>query len=282
MESLQSTKNRIKLVSSIKKTTHAMQMIAIAKMRRTKTIFNNINPYNQEMVLTFEKIINKLDPIDFEKVFALNTSKINLHIIITSDLGMAGTYNSNILKLAKSAIRKNDLVIVLGHKGINFFKEKKWESNLLEYYSFPSEDIDYSIIREITKKALKMYNENKIGKIKVIYTDFVNNIVQKETIKTIFPIKYTKNVNKDFETIEIEPSPYEVLTSAFPLYISNYIYTCCIVSKLSENASRRMSMESATNNAAEIIDKLKLELNRKRQAIITQELNEIISGAEAI
>ncbi|WP_406614970.1 ATP synthase F1 subunit gamma [Mycoplasmopsis hyopharyngis] len=282
MESLQSTKNRIKLVSSIKKTTHAMQMIAIAKMRRTKTIFNNINPYNQEMVSTFEKIINKLDQIDFEKVFALNTSKISLHIIITSDLGMAGTYNSNILKLARSAIKKNDLVIVLGHKGINFFKEKKWESNLLEYFSFPSEDIDYSIIREITKKAMKMYNENQIGKIKVIYTDFINNIVQKETIKTIFPIEYTKNVSKDFETIEIEPSPYEVLTSAFPLYISNYIYTCCIVSKLSENASRRMSMENATNNASDIIDKLKLELNRKRQSIITQELNEIISGAEAI
>ncbi|WP_406617660.1 ATP synthase F1 subunit gamma [Mycoplasmopsis lipophila] len=283
MESLQNTKQRIKLVSSIKKITHAMEMISIAKIRRTKNIFNNISPYSEEMNLTFNKIISKLDRIDFENIFSANNATANLYIIITSDLGMAGSYNSNIFKLSRSLLEENDKIIVLGHKGNSFFNDKKWDSQIIDSYPFPNEDIDYHIIKKITKEILDMYKNNEIGKIKILYTDFVNNLVQKEVEKTIFPIEYTPDKSeKNFEFIEIEPSPYEVLKNAFPLYVSNYIYTCCIVSKLSENAARRMAMENATNNAKDIILQLKKDFNRKRQAIITQELNEIIAGADAI
>lgn len=125
MESLQNTKQRIKLVSSIKKITHAMEMISIAKIRRTKNIFNNISPYSEEMNLTFNKIISKLDRIDFENIFSANNATANLYIIITSDLGMAGSYNSNIFKLSRSLLEENDKIIVLGHKGNSFFNDKK-------------------------------------------------------------------------------------------------------------------------------------------------------------
>lgn len=282
MQNLQSTKNRIKLVSSIKKITYAMEMISIAKMRKSLNIYNNAKAYNEELIQMFAKISMNMSQEDFDHLLHINNSKNSLYILITSDLGMAGAYNANVCKLLNNELKEGDKIIIFGIKGISFVNDKKWNNHVIATYMGSSDKAELEIVRNITKEFTNLFKNNKVGSLKIIHTSFINNLVQHEMIKNIFPIEVkeiAKKGNKYHAIVDFEPSPAKVLKNAMPLYIKNAIYTSYIESKLCENASRRIAMDNATQNASEIIDKLKLEYNQKRQAKITQELIEIISGA---
>lgn len=282
MPGLQSIKQRIGTVQSIRKITHAMELVAASKLRKARVEYESVKSYSSLVEDAFYSILKHLPSFEREKIFPKHTTGRNLYIVLTGDLGLAGSYNSNVIKLAKKIINPEDKVVVVGTKGINGLDKLFAKQYMLTLHSEEPEG-HYKMVQKIMKIVLKCYNANKIDSINVIYNKYINNLVQEEHCMQIFPFKNNDNAeNKTLEIIEFEPSPEEVLNEAIPFYISAQVYNAYTSSKLSELASRRSAMETATNNANDLINDLHIKYNRRRQSNITQELNEIVAGANAV
>ncbi|AWX69914.1 F0F1 ATP synthase subunit gamma [Mycoplasmopsis anatis] len=283
MPNLNGLKNRISVVANTKKITHAMEMVSASKLRVIKKEFDNIQNYKNSLENTFGDIMNHMSKAELETLFpAEKRNDSDLYIIITSDLGLCGSYNSNIVNLSRTRVKENDLVILLGNKGISQSnKITKNIENIIRSFDEIGTKFSYELASLIAAEAFELYKQRKIKKINVIYTKFINNVIQDADVKTLFPFE-VKNDHKSVHTeIEFEPSAEKVLKNAIPLYLSSLIYALGSSSKLSEMASRRNAMENATDNAHEIEQTLILEYNSTRQGLITQEITEIVSGADA-
>ncbi|VEU58463.1 ATP synthase F1 subunit gamma [Mycoplasmopsis gallinacea] len=280
MSNLNALKNRIGVVTNTKKITNAMQLVAASKLRKAREQAEKVKSYQDILELTFHDLITNISPNDFKSVFPSNDEVENsLYIVITSDLGLCGSYNSNIVHLIENKIKPNDKLIVLGTKGLGMLLEK-FKNNIVDHYTNYGDTVPYKISDKITKLALKLYHEKQIRNINLVYTKFVNNILQEAEIKKIFPFDIS-NDSRYVSYVEFEPNPETILKNSIPLYIASMIYTLGTASKVSELAARRNAMENATDNAEDLIQALSLEFNRSRQSIITQEINEIVSGADA-
>lgn len=280
MANLNSLKNRINVVGNTKKITHAMELVAASKLRKSRQLFDSIQSYQDILESTFNDIINNIDKNELNKLFEENKSENTLYIVITSDLGLCGSYNSNVINLLKTKIIKNDKIIAIGSKGIAMINSSNFKENIINTFYGYGDELSYKIGTKISKIALELYNSKLINKIKIIYTEFISNMVQNPVEKQLFPLTYKKK-NKLKALIEFEPDAGTVLRNSIPLYIASMIYCLGTSSKISELASRRNAMENATNNAEELIVDLNLQYNRTRQGIITQEITEIVSGADA-
>ncbi|KKB26625.1 ATP synthase gamma chain [Mycoplasmopsis meleagridis] len=289
MAGLQAIKNRIDAVHSIKKITHAMELVATSKLKKARNEYEQVSAYASVVNESFYSILEELSEIDKANLFVNNNSGRKLHIILTADIGLAGSYNSSVIKLAKNIINKRDKLIVIGIKGIANLA-KIYKEQIVAKYNSDSESDHYRLMLMIMRNSLELYNQKEIDSINIIYSKYINNIVQEETIKQIFPFDLTKrieikksNENLNLHSqIEFEPSVKNVFNEAIPLYVGAQLYEAYASSKLSEFASRRSAMESATDNAENLIDDLQVKYNSKRQSNITQELNEIIAGADAV
>ncbi len=282
MASLQETKSRLTSVSTTKKITKAMQLVATAKLRKAKSNLESIQDYYTSVYETFQKLLNNVS--DVKKLFPQETKKSTLHIIITSDIGLCGGYNSNVLKLLKSDIKSSDKVIVLGNKGISHLKAVGINS----FKEFPSvgDEPNYDYASGIGQEAISQFLSGEVETVKLIHTKFINSVTFEAKRTQLLPIEKPKNnevdsVQKMKVMTEFEPSAEIVLKKSIPLYVSAMIFGSMVESKVSEMSSRRTAMENATDNAEELIKKLNLEYNRARQAAITQELSEIVGGSEA-
>ncbi|QGZ97662.1 F0F1 ATP synthase subunit gamma [Mycoplasma sp. NEAQ87857] len=281
MANLNSLKNRISVVNNTKKITNAMQLVATAKLRRTREEFQNIQSYLDLLNDTFNSLLDHVKETDFYNIFPKNTDiKAKLYVVITSDLGLCGSYNTNVINMLKSQISKQDKIIVIGTKGYNIIHSSYLRDQIIDSYVNYGEKVSYEIGSQITKKALAMYNNKEISEINLIYTKFINNINQDPVCLTLFPLNLN-NHTASSETIEFEPNAEVVLKNSIPLYVGSLIYCLGTSSKVSEMASRRNAMENATNNASDLIHDLNLQFNRERQRVITQEINEIVAGADA-
>ncbi|MBU4689800.1 ATP synthase F1 subunit gamma [Mycoplasma zalophidermidis] len=283
MASLQKIKSRINTVESIRKITHAMELVSTSKMRKARDYFNSVKLYEQQVSDIFGGFYSYLSAEDLRDYFAAKTSKKRLFLVITSDLGLAGSYNSNVLKLVKNIITDQDELIVLGSKGISIL-EAKYKNQIIKSTSWAHCEIK-NIAQKCTKVMVEKYRKNEVGEIHVLYNEFINNLVQQEQDSKLLPYEYDfkKNQQKKLnQVIEFEPSAKEILINTVPLYVSAKVNKCLASAVISEYASRRAAMETATDNADELIDDLNLEYNRKRQSNITQELNEIVGGANAV
>lgn len=175
-------------------------------------------------------------------------------------------------------LKPDDLMIIIGHKGVTFFNSRN--SNIISKYLTLPIEFDYHQIQEIGIQCLSLFNENKIDIINLVYTKFINNLTFEATNLQLLPILKLDNVTQD-NSIEFEPDAEHVLESALMLYLNTIIYSAISESQLSEQASRRLAMENATNNANDLKDELALVFNRSRQAKITQEIAEIIAAADS-
>ena len=233
-----------------------------------------------------------------------NASKKDLYIVITSDKGLAGGFNSGLLKFAVEVMQQSEekAVAVSGAKGLDFFKRRNYE--ILGSYIGGSDEADFTAAARIGKAATTLFLEGKVGRVYIIYNRFVSVITQKPTIVRLLPLTINEMKNKadeiDTETANgeytaesgvlpkpaqcmiFEPNAVYLAAKLIPSYINNAVYGALLESAAGELASRRMAMENATDNADEIIDDLSLAYNRARQGAITQEITEIVSGAEAI
>lgn len=276
-------KRRIKSVNSTKQITKAMELVSSAKLRKAKEQMEKTKPYFNSMEETIRGILVNTNGIKHGFLTQREVKK-TAYIVITADRGLAGGYNSNVIKLAHSHMqnKKNKSIIAVGSRGRDFFKKRHYD--LDGEFTHISETPSFSKAQEISRLALELYKQEMVDEVYLVYTEFISTINQKPTVKRLLPLEMsTEGVKKEGKTlISYEPSPEAVLGYLVPKYIDSMVFGALVESATSEQAARRVAMESATDNAEEMIDSLKLKYNRARQASITQEIAEIVGGAEAL
>ena len=272
-------KQQMRSVQAISKITKAMELVSTAKLKKLSRTISHSQVYFQEVYDILQDVINAVEQTIYNWNETSATAR-SCFIVITSNLGLCGGYNLNITKILAKELQKDDYLIVFGQKGLNFCEHQKL--TVAEAYSDFNHDATYDNVQRISNEILAKFQQRSFQKINLIYTKFHNNVTFEPTLLTLLPIKkqVATNLRLKSET-EFEPNASTVLSLALPLYLSAIIYSALLESQLSEYASRRNAMENATKNANEMIEKLSLAYNRKRQASITQEILEIIAGANA-
>lgn len=278
---MQSIKRRMKSVESTKKITKAMQLVASSKLRKTRNQLDELKPYYSKVQETVAQILeSNKGNIDNPYLIENKSGKI-VYIVVTSSLGLCGGYNSNIFKTIESEIQDGDMVYMIGSKGASYLKHKHIEFN--ENYLDLNSSLEFKDVVRLVDELLRKYRKKEVSKIKVVYTEFVNNLIYRPKIVDLLPVdtEQFKDVKVSSKETIFEPDPNTVLNHLIPMYLQSVIYGYLVESVTSENASRKNSMENATDNAQELIDDLVLKYNQARQTAITNEISEIVAGANA-
>lgn len=284
MASMRDIKRRKGSVQSTQQITKAMKLVSTVKLQRAKGRAEKSKTYFSCMYDTVVSMLSKAGEINHPFLKAGESEKKAV-IVITANRGLAGGYNSNIVKLIKNSdFRKEDLVIyTVGSKGRDALARLGYE--IAGDYSEAIEEPVYADAMNISKKLLEDFAAGEIGEIYVAYTGFKNTVTHVPTLLKLLPIKVEDERTQEEAhnaVLEFEPESEEAIDLIIPKYITSLIYGALIESVASENGARMQAMDSATSNADEMISKLSLLYNRARQSSITQELTEIIAGAEAI
>ncbi len=261
--------------------TKAMELVATAKLKRARVKLEASKPYFETIMESIAKIIAHSKGFKHPFVDGRDT-KSTLFIVITGDRGLAGGYNSNICKLVEEKIQNKEKVklIAIGSKGRDYFKRKNYD--VVDSYVGVSENPTIEVARLVGNQAVEMFLNHEIDEIYVAYTQFVSTISYEPKALRLLPVVIDESKVKSKMMFEYEPSPEVVLEHLVPQYINSVIYGASIEASASESGSRRVAMESATENAKEMIGELQLVYNRARQASITQEITEIVAGADAL
>lgn len=273
-------KRRIKSVGSTRQITKAMELVSSSKLRKAKTRAEQGRPYFEELYRSMCEIASA--NTDFSTVFTQKREvKHRLFIVIAGDRGLAGGYNSNLLKLAAAA-HENDAekpkIIAIGRKAIEYFTKRGYE--LAGSFANIAEDIKPSRVYDIANIAIDMFKRGEVDDVQLFYTTFVSSLTQEPQQMAVLPMQTQKLDN--YGTMCYDPSPEAVFNRIVPRFTASLLQCAIVESFASEQGARRTAMESATDNADEMIASLSLLYNRARQASITQELTEIVGGANAL
>jgi len=290
MASLDDLKKRIASVKSTQKITKAMKMVAAAKLRKAQESAEKGRPYSEKMnnvILNLSSGIS--DKENAPKLLAgTGQDKVHLCVVMTSDRGLCGGFNSNIIKKAKSFFSKildenKELKIVtVGSKGNDQLK-RIYGDKIIENISFKeSKNANYFDADKVGKIIIEKFEAGEFDVCTIFYNKFKNVITQIPQAQQIIPLNDEENENSSDESYEFEPDEDEILSNLLPKNISTQIFKAMLENSASEQGSRMSAMDNATRNAGEMVDKLTIEYNRSRQAAITKELIEIISGAESL
>ena len=276
-QSLHKTKRRIASVNSTKKITKAMELVATVKLKRFKNIMEENDAYANELVNIIHHLFEHIE-VEDNPYLQESKSTTDLYIVVSSNLGLCASYNNNIYAFVSQNVKKEDtLIIPVGYKGDNFLKKEGY--NILEEYVSINEHLEYEDVRKLGEYVTRQFVEGKYRSIKLIYTHYVNSLKFVPEEMSIFPIKQPEgNALVGYEPI-FDPDAKTLIEELIPIYVVSVLYHKIIESQVSEQASRRTAMENANDNADEIIDKLTLEYNKARQAAITQEISEVVSGS---
>ncbi len=291
MASLDDLKKRIASVKSTQKITKAMKMVAAAKLRRAQESAEKGRPYSDKMnnvILNLSSGIS--DKENAPKLLSgTGNDKVHLCVVMTSDRGLCGGFNSNIIKKAKSYFAKlseegKDLKIVtVGSKGNDQLK-RFYGNKIIANMSFKeSKNANYFDAEKVGKMVIEKFESEEFDVCTIFYNQFKNVITQIPQAQQIIPLNTDNSEeNKSEDSYEFEPDEDEILSNLLPKNISTQIFKAMLENSASEQGSRMSAMDNATRNAGEMVDKLTIEYNRSRQAAITKELIEIISGAESL
>lgn len=284
MASTREIKRRIKGINSILQITKAMELVSTAKLRRARIRLAKTKPYFQTVVDDIREILTIVD--DNHPLLSREKRDAVLYIVLTSDKGLAGGYNANVLRLTEKAIKEDGLpskLLVVGTKAKDYFERRNYD--IVESYTGLSEDPEYSDARELAAAAMDLYESGEVDAIRIIYTRFISTISYDVQVVSILPSDELK-AHEDRTTtrtqLEFEPSPIAVLDDLIPMYVVATIFGALIEAAASEQGSRRVAMENASDNAHDMIDELQTNYNRARQAAITNEITEIVSAADAV
>ena len=292
MPSLDDLKKRISSVKSTQKITKAMKMVAAAKLRRAQESAEKGRPFSEKMNNIILNLSSSISDKENASKFLVGTGNDNIHlcVVITSDRGLCGGFNTNICKKAKNDFEKiikqgkKLKIFTVGSKGHDQLK-RTYGSYIIENLNFKGfKKITYKEAEKIGKKIIKLFNENQFDVCKIYYNKFKNVITQIPQAQQIIPVeKIKKEEEKKLENFyEFEPEENEILDDLLPRNISTQIFKAILENAASEQGSRMTAMDNATRNAGDLVDKLTITYNRSRQAAITKELIEIISGAESL
>jgi len=291
MASLDDLKKRIASVKSTQKITKAMKMVAAAKLRRAQENAEKGRPYSEKMNKIILNLSNSISDKENAPKLLTGTGdeKIHLCIVMTSDRGLCGGFNTNIIKKAKAYFNKISKegkvlkIITVGSKGYDQLK-RLYKANIIEKISFKdSKTINYFDAEKIGKLIIENFTRKNFDVCTIFYNQFKNVITQIPQEQQIIPLKSSKSEEiKVEDNYEFEPEEDEILNNLLPKNISTQIFKAMLENSASEQGSRMSAMDNATRNAGDMVDRLTIEYNRSRQAAITKELIEIISGAESL
>jgi F-type H+-transporting ATPase subunit gamma len=291
MATLDDLKKRIASVKSTQKITKAMKMVAAAKLRRAQENAEKGRPYSEKMnniILNLSSGIS--DKENAPKLLSgTGKEKVHLCIVLTSDRGLCGGFNTNIIKKAKAYFQKISdegktiKIITVGSKGYDQLK-RVYKDDIVERISFKdSKTINYLDAEKVGKMIIEKFEKEEFDVCTIFYNKFKNVITQIPQEQQIIPLKTSEvEENSSEDNYEFEPDEDEILSNLLPKNISTQIFKAMLENSASEQGSRMSAMDNATRNAGEMVDKLTIEYNRSRQAAITKELIEIISGAESL
>ena len=272
-------KNRIRSMESTKQITKAMEMVAASKLRRTQAQVLNSRPYFESLYATINDIVDSTRDFSSPYLIARPVKKI-LYIVIAGDRGLAGGYNSNVLKLVQAEIEGKDATVLpIGKKSVDYFRSHKVPT-FTETYA-EAAGIGIGDCFSIAKQLSKAYLAGEFDEIRVAYTNFVSVLSQIPASLQLLPLirQETGREGSVSSDIIYEPNSTEVFDAIIPEYLGGILYGALCESRASEQAARRAAMDSATQNADEMIADLSLKFNRARQAAITQEITEIVAGS---
>ncbi len=291
MASLDDLKKRISSVKSTQKITKAMKMVAAAKLRRAQESAERGRPYSEKMNNIILNLSSGLsDKENAPKLLSgTGEDKVHLCVVMTADRGLCGGFNSNIIKKAKVYFKrlsedgKTLKIITVGSKGYDQLK-RVYKENIIENISFKeSKNANYFDANKVGKIIIEKFENKEFDVCTIFYNQFKNVITQIPQEQQIIPLKINEDeTKKSDESYEFEPDEDEILENLLPKNISTQIFKAMLENSASEQGSRMSAMDNATRNAGEMVDKLTIEYNRSRQAAITKELIEIISGAESL
>ena len=267
-------KKRLKSVNSTKKLTNATELVATVKLQKYNNSTNSNLAYANNLVKFLKSALSAKAP-EIEDNPYLTKAPVNnpLYIIITSNSGLCGTYNNEIINYVKENVSKDVPIFAIGTIGYNYLMKNDYL--VVKKYD-ELDDLQPRILNVLIDNILLLYAQNEISEINVVYTEYINTLTYKPTTMRLLPIEYEDmEVNED---ILLEPSRDEVLNKLIPMYVSSQIYVTYLQAKTSENAARRNAMSMANKNADELIEQLQLSYNKARQGNITQEMNEIIAN----
>ncbi|NLC96021.1 MAG: ATP synthase F1 subunit gamma [Erysipelotrichaceae bacterium] len=278
--SKQKLKSRINSINTTKKITKAMQLIAQVKLQKQRMHMEKNREYSNILKSTVNEIISRNKHSE-NKFLQEKSATAKLTFLFSSDMGLCGGYNSNMLKLVDTVIRKDDPIIVIGRKQRSWLISRGY--NILNN-EISSDNIDYETLKSFGNLGIEKYLNNEISGIQVLYTEFVNTVTFEPKLETLLPCIELGEKKYRAYNVEIlfEPDENSILDELIPMMIHNVLYSTWIQTKTAEQGSRRLAMESATDNAEELSEKLLLKYNQARQAAITQEITEIVSGADAL
>ena len=291
MASLDDLKKRISSVKSTQKITKAMKMVAAAKLRRAQESAEKGRPYSDKMNNIILNLSSGISDIENAPKLLSGTGedKIHLCVVMTSDRGLCGGFNTNIIKKAKLYFQKildegkTLKIITVGTKGYDQLK-RVYGDNIIERISFKdSKNVNYFDADKVGKIIIEKFEKKEFDVCVIFYNQFKNVITQIPQEQQIIPLKtINEETNSSDDNYEFEPEEDELLSNLLPKNISTQIFKAMLENSASEQGSRMSAMDNATRNAGEMVDKLTIEYNRSRQAAITKELIEIISGAESL
>lgn len=278
--SMKDIKRRIKSVESTKKITKAMELVASSKLRRAKERAEKNRTFFTTLYETMVEIATKTEHFDSEYT-RTRPVKTSCCVVIAGERGLAGGYNSNVLKLADAQMEgKRSRVIAIGKKAAEHYQRST--HRMIGSYVGVCEDMTLSDTFEMAKAILALYQKGEIDELYVVYTNFVTALAQEPAVLKLLPIDFGGAGEEGLDLVEYDPSPQAVFDEIVPMFLAGMLYGAVVESFASEQGARRTAMESASDNASELVDALNLMYNRARQSTITQEITEIVGGAEAL
>ncbi len=288
MPSLKDIKKRIGSVKNTQQITKAMKMVAAAKLRRAQESVVAARPYAEKLQAVLSNLAQR-EEADAHPLLSQRGNGRALVVLMTADRGLCGGFNANVSRAAERFIRNNEQgyedidLIIIGRKGRDFLKSRLGDK-IIKVYENITAEANYKTAQLIGQEIVKAYTEETYDAVYVVYNAFQSAIVQNVTFDQVLPIQPCEVEAVDENIIDYiyEPSRGVVLSQILPWVVEVQMFRALLESNASEQGSRMSSMDSASRNASEMIDKLTLQYNRARQAAITKELMEIISGAEAI
>ncbi|WP_406677249.1 ATP synthase F1 subunit gamma [Neomoorella carbonis] len=281
MPNMRDLKRRIRSIRSTQHITRAMKMVAAAKLRKAQAQVTAARPYAEKLEEVIGRLMGAVDP-ETQPLAATREVKRAGYVLITGDRGLAGGYNANLIRLAEERLQADErpvALVTVGRKGRDYFRRRRVE--IVRSFTDIGDEPDLIQARELARQLVELYLEGTVDEVNLIYTRFYSALRQVPRIDRLLPIKASASRGGGGDYI-YEPSPAEVLKALLPRYCEIKVYQALLEAKASEHGARMTAMDNATENAAEMIDKLTLSFNRARQAAITREIVEVVAGADAL
>ena len=272
-------KSRIKSVSGAYKVTSAMKLVSTVKLKQWRNKMLANKDYNQELAEVVELLLLSQKKVQSPFMQANTEANKKLYIVISSTLGLCGSYNNNIFKVSDAEISKDDEAIILGAKGATHYANGEFK--VIEGYDDFTSLIDDDLVNKVVEFVKDEYLKKTYSEIHIIYSEYKNSLIFLAKDYKLLPFSYEVEGLEGYPPI-MEPNPKALIEELIPFYIKTNIYSKFLESAVCEQGARSNAMENATNNAKDLLDELKIEFNKARQGAITQEIIEIVSASRAV